>query len=154
MMPTSKYFTPKELIQPSLFEHLTVEALMKSIGQFSLSCLDILREDYEGAVRASGRYRKHSDVTIHINGMYYGEEYKYSGLRSIDAPYAKNSTHKNANTFDLKCKNMDILLSLVLNNCQAYSIARIEEPSVTVPRGYIHILFDAFAKELEIFKPK
>ena len=57
MTPTSKYFKPKELIQPSLFDHLTVSALMHTIGQYSLSCLDILRSDYEGAVKVSGRYR-------------------------------------------------------------------------------------------------
>ena len=150
--PSSKYFSPHELIQPSLFKRLTECALMKIIGTYNLSCLDMLRNDYEQAVRLSGRFKEKADCYIYINGNYCGQEFKYSGLRAIDAPYAENSKHKNGNTFDLKCRHMSILLDLVLENWRTYSIERIESPEYTVFRGYLHTEF-GISDELTIFKP-
>ena len=126
---------------------------MKTIGTYNLSCLDMLRIDYGEAVRLSGRFREPSDCWIHINGMYCGEIYQHSGLRSVDcAEGAEFSRHKNGNTFDLKCKHMDILLNLVLENWRTYSIERIESPEHTVFRGWLHVEYGK-SEELTIFKP-
>ena len=154
MTPTSKYFGPKELIQPDLLEHLTVSALMHCIGQYNLTCLDILRSDYEGSVRASDRYKSECDKHIHINGLYNGQLFKHSGLRSLNCPEgAEHSHHKNGNTFDLKCAHIDILLGLILDNYKSYSISRIENPELTVFRGWIHCEFMASVGDLVIFNP-
>jgi len=154
MTPSSKYFKPSELIQPSLFAHLTTCALMNIIGQYTLTCLDILRQDYGEAVRLSGRFKDPSDCWIHVNGMYNGEIYQHSGLRAVDcAEGAENSGHKNGNTFDLKCKHMDVLLNLIIENSSTYSIDRMENPEVTVFRGYLHVEFSPYAKELIVFNP-
>ena len=154
MIPTSKFFKPRELIQPSLFAHLTEHALMKIIGSYNLSCLDMLRNDYGEAVRLSGRYKEPSDCFIHINGSYNGSIYQHSGLRAVDCPEgAEHSRHKNGNTFDLKCRHMDILLNLILENSMTYSIDRIENPELTVFRGWLHVEFSTYAKELIIFNP-
>jgi len=154
MTPESKFFKPKELIQPSLFANLTVCALMNTIGQYTLSCLDILRQDYGETVRLSGRFKDPSDCWIHINGMYGDKLYEHSGLRSVDCPEgAKNSNHKNGNAFDLKVKHMDILLNLVLENWRSYSIDRIENPKITANKGYLHLEFSVYTEELTIFDP-
>ena len=154
MTPKSKYFKPRELIQPSLFAHLTECALMNIIGSYTLACLDMLRQDYGEAVRLSGRFKDPSDCWIMINGTYGGNIYQHSGLRAVDCvDGAEHSRHKNGNTFDLKCKNMDILLNLILENSTTYSIDRIENPEKTVFSGYIHVEFDYKAKDLVIFDP-
>ncbi len=154
MIPESKYFTPKELIQPSLFAHLTVSALMNIIGQYTLSCMDMLRQDYGEAVRLSGRFKSPADCWVHINGIYGGEMYRHSGLRSVDCPEgSEDSNHKDGNVFDWKCRHMDILLNLVLDNWRTYSIGRLENPEITMSRGYLHLEFNSNVEELKIFNP-
>lgn len=153
MTPKSKYFQPKELIQPSLFDHMTEEALMRCIGHDVCNHLDMLREDYEGAVILSGKHKTKSDIQIYINGKYWGKEYKHSGLRSLNCPEGvENSKHKAGRAFDLKCKHLDILNSLIFHNHYRYHITRIEHPDYTPT--WRHVEFDTYATSMIIFKPK
>lgn len=154
-MIKSKKFKPSELFEPSILEVVAEETAMELIGWVIVSNLDQLRLDYESMVRALGRYKNPSDVWITINGNYFGEIFKYSGVRSKDCPIgAEFSTHKKANTFDLKCAHLDILLALVKTYSKLYRIKRIENPDVTVSRGWLHIEFSRESVgDLVLFDP-
>ena len=152
-MIRSRYFKPHELIEPSILEVLKDETAMCLIGQFICDCLDTLRSEYEDAVRLAGRYNSAKDGWITINGNYYGQTFKYSGVRSKNCPIgAKHSKHKLGIAFDLKCLHLDLLLYLVKNHWGNYHVARIENPDITVPRGWLHVEF-GFGQELTIFNP-
>lgn len=141
-MIKAKKFTPSELIEPSILKVVTEEAAMKLIGQVVIDNLDHLRIDYEEMVHALGRYTQPSDVWFMINGNYGGELFQYSGVRSKDCPIGvEYSTHKDGTTFDIKCAHLDILLALVKTYSELYQIKRIENPNITILRGWIHIEF-------------
>lgn len=154
-MIKSKKFKPSELFEPSILEVLAEETAMELIGQVIIDNLDQLRLDYESMVIALCRYNNPSDVWITINGNYFGEIFKYSGVRSKDCPIgAEFSTHKKGNTFDLKCAHLDILLALVKTYSKLYQIKRIENPDVTVSRGWLHVEFsEMMVEDLIIFNP-
>ena len=150
--PSSKYFQPKELIQHSLFESISENALMRCIGHDTCNSLDMLREDYEGAVRLCGALKTDKDIQIFINGFYEGRMFECSGLRSVDCPVgAKFSRHKSGNTFDLKCNYRPILLNLIMDNYQKYGIERIENPQLTPT--WLHVEFNIYADDLKVFNP-
>ena len=152
-MIRSKYFSPSELIEPSILEVLKDETAMCIVGQFICDCLYKLREDYEDAVKCADKYKSASDLWITINGNYHGSRFKYSGVRSKNCPIgAKYSKHKLGIAFDLKCTHLGILLYLIKNHWDSYYISRIENPEVTLHRGWIHVEF-GFSNDLIIFNP-
>ena len=152
-MIRSKYFRPHELIEPSILKLLKDELAMCLVGQFVCDSLDKLREEYEEAVRCAGDYNSPRDAWIVINGKWYGEKFQYSGVRSKTCKVvAKHSKHKIGIAFDLKCDHLDTLLWLIENHWENYNISRIENPDITVPRGWIHVEF-GFEEELKVFNP-
>ena len=128
---------------------------MKMIGQIIIDNLDQLRIDYEEMVHALGLYKQPSDVWFNINGPYGGQIYRHSGVRVKDCIIgAQYSTHKNATTFDIKCTHLKVLLAIVKTYSKKYKIKRIEDPDITVPRGWMHIEFsEDEVPPLQIFKP-
>lgn len=154
-MIKAKKFTPSELFEPTILKVVTEETAMKMIGQVVIDNLDHLRIDYEEMVHALGRYTQPSDVWFTINGNYQGNLFSYSGVRSKDCLIgAKYSTHKDGTTFDIKCVHLDILLALVKTYSELYQIKRIENPDITVPRGWLHIEFSELSTgTLLIFDP-
>ena len=154
-MIKSKKFKPAELIEPTILEVISDELAMGLIGQIIIDNLDRLRIDYEAMVQAMGRYTQPSDVWFTMNGNYHGELFQYSGVRSKDCPIgAEYSSHKKANTFDIKCAHLDILVSLVKTYNKSYQIRRLENPDVTVPRGWLHVEFsEESVGDLIIFNP-
>jgi hypothetical protein len=154
MIPSCKYFKPYELIDPDILKVLSENACMRLIGHDVTRFLDKLRSDYEGAVRALGLYQSKYDIIIGINGRYYDQLFRYSGLRSKDCKEgSKQSRHKNGNVFDLKCKHIKVLLFLIEAYHEQYGVYKIESPKVTTPRGYIHAEFGDTSGELVVFNP-
>lgn len=84
----------------------------------------------------------------------------YSGLRPVNCPVgAKNSTHKGYQerfAFDLKSKHLDKLLEIIKKHYRIFRIVRIENPNITMPKGYIHIEIELVGNvdgDLVIFTP-
>ena len=150
----SKYFSLEELVQPSLIKVLNPQILLGIFTQWRLTKLDTLRADYEKEVKKRGLYKSARDKYIYINGK-FGNTFKHSGLRSLDCPEgAPKSKHKLGKAFDLKCRHLDVLLYLIRKNWKKYNIARLEKPSVTFKRGWLHIeILEKLGKKLYEFYP-
>ena len=66
----------------------------------------------------------------------------YRGYRppscKIGAPM---SGHKKGVCFDISCSNLDYLAELVVKAGRSFRITRMENPKITIPKGYIHLEF-------------
>jgi hypothetical protein len=145
MMPTNNKFDPTELVEPSICSLLSVDACFELVGLHRLKMLNLLREDYEIAVRSIYPDCKPVECAIVINGMWKGVKYIYSGVRSVNCIVGVNgSQHKECVAYDLKARHMDILLMLIRVNYKKYSISRIESPDVTMQNGYLHTEFTGY----------
>lgn len=142
-MKKCKYFTLDELFAPEITAICSESLLWASLPDYVKDGLDDLREDL-----------RHP---IYINSKKF--DFKYSGVRPKDCKIgAKYSAHKVRNNdfaFDLKTfdsQELLVLLELIKANHFAYNIKEIEDPGITVPRGWTHVCFsDEINGELEIF---
>lgn len=152
-MIKSKYFTQSELIEPTILEILRPSLCARLIKPDVVDRLDGLREEYERRVRFLIPNFKPMDYFIFINGDYCGQTFKYSGVRSKHCPEgAMHSAHKNGYAFDLKCLHLELLLDIILGMNFILGITRIENPEITVSRGWIHVEFgEIITEKLSIF---
>jgi hypothetical protein len=138
-------FDHTELVEPSIYNILSRDACFELVGLNRLISLNLLRSDYEDAVRSRYPSCKPVECAIVINGMWYGVKYIYSGVRADSCIIGVNgSSHKQCIAYDLKSRHMDILLMLIRVNYKKYSISRIESPNVTMGKGYLHAEFNGY----------
>ena len=133
-MQKSKYFKGKELVSPEVYKIYGEEAI-KFIAKDILIFLDLLREDL--------------GVPILVNRPSVGITQR--GLRttidSIVKDKVKNnklylSAHVLGRGVDFEVPSMDMkkVYERIINNPRRYSmITRIEDPNVTLAKGYIHV---------------
>lgn len=148
-MQKSKYFKGKELVSPEVYKIYGEEAI-KFIAKDILIFLDLLREDL--------------GVPILVNRPSVGITQR--GLRttidSIVKDKVKNnklylSAHVLGRGVDFEVPSMDMkkVYERIINNPRRYSmITRIEDPNVTLAKGYIHVDNMGTGKNgIYIFKP-
>jgi hypothetical protein len=154
MIPKDNKFDHNELVEPSISSLLTVGACFELVGLHRLKMLNLLRKDYEIAVRSRYPNCKPVECVIVINGMWKGVKYIYSGVRASNCIVGVNgSKHKICEGYDPKARHMDILLMLIRVNYKKYSINRIENTDVTMQKGYLHIeILEEFSDEYELYE--
>ena len=148
-MQKSKYFKGKELVSPEVYKIYGEEAI-KFIAKDILIFLDLLREDL--------------GVPILVNRPSVGITQR--GLRttidSIVKDKVKNnklylSAHVLGRGVDFEVPSMDMkkVYERIINNPRRYSmITRIEDPTVTLAKGYIHVdNMETGKNGIYIFKP-
>ena len=148
-MQKSKYFKGKELVSPEVYKIYGEEAI-KFIAKDILIFLDLLREDL--------------GVPILVNRPSVGITQR--GLRttidSIVKDKVKNnklylSAHVLGRGVDMEVPSMDMkkVYERIINNPRRYSmITRIENPNVTLAKGYIHVdNMETRKNGIYIFKP-
>ncbi|ERT68726.1 MAG: hypothetical protein ACRDAG_04905 [Cetobacterium somerae] len=148
-MQKSKYFKGKELVSPEVYKIYGEEAI-KFIAKDILIFLDLLREDL--------------GVPILVNRPSVGITQR--GLRttidSIVKDKVKNnklylSAHVLGRGVDFEVPSMDMkkVYERIINNPRRYSmITRIEDPNVTLAKGYIHVdNMETGKNGIYIFKP-
>lgn len=148
-MQKSKYFKGKELVSPEVYKIYGEEAI-KFIAKDILMFLDLLREDL--------------GVPILVNRPSVGITQR--GLRttidSIVKDKVKNnklylSAHVLGRGVDFEVPSMDMkkVYERIINNPRRYSmITRIEDPNVTLAKGYIHVdNMETGKNGIYIFKP-
>lgn len=148
-MQKSKYFKGKELVSPEVYKIYGEEAI-KFIAKDILIFLDLLREDL--------------GVPILVNRPSVGITQR--GLRttidSIVKDKVKNnklylSAHLLGRGVDFEVPSMDMkkVYERIINNPRRYSmITRIEDPNVTLAKGYIHVdNMETGKNGIYIFKP-
>ena len=148
-MQKSKYFKGKELVSPEVYKIYGEEAI-KFIAKDILIFLDLLREDL--------------GVPILVNRPSVGITQR--GLRttidSIVKDKVKNnklylSAHVLGRGVDFEVPSMDMkkVYERIINNPRIYSmITRIEDPNVTLAKGYIHVdNMETGKNGIYIFKP-
>lgn len=144
-----KYFKAKELVSPDVYK-IYGEDSFKYFSKNILVFLDILREDL--------------GVPILVNRPSVGITQR--GLRttidSIVKDKVKNnklylSAHVLGKGIDFEVPNMDMkkVYEIIINNQKKYNmITRIEDPNVTLPKGYIHVDdIETGKRGIYIFKP-
>lgn len=148
-MQKSKYFKGKELVSPEVYK-IYGENVIKFISKDILMFLDLLREDL--------------GVPILVNRPSVGITQR--GLRttidSIVKDKVKNnklylSAHVLGRGVDFEVPSMDMkkVYERIINNPRRYSmITRIEDPNVTLAKGYIHVdNMETGKNGIYIFKP-
>jgi hypothetical protein len=135
-----RHFRPQELVPKALFELM---------GNGSLRCFD--RE----VLQALDALRAYHDRPVTINTWHTGGTHQWRGFRSVSCPVgAVQSRHKLGVAFDLAGPHLQMLLEQVLEHGRSFRIHRLEEPKVTMPRGYIHVEFGPdVPKFVKVFKP-
>ena len=144
-----KYFKGKELVSPEVYK-IYGENVIKFISKDILMFLDLLREDL--------------GVPILVNRPSVGITQR--GLRttidSIVKDKVKNnklylSAHVLGRGVDFEVPSMDMkkVYERIINNPRRYSmITRIEDPNVTLAKGYIHVdNMETGKNGIHIFKP-
>lgn len=144
-----KYFKGKELVSPEVYK-IHGENVLKFISRDILIFLDLLREDL--------------GVPILVNRPSVGITQR--GLRttidSIVKDKVKNnklylSAHVLGRGVDFEVPSMDMkkVYERIINNPRRYSmITRIEDPNVTLAKGYIHVdNMETGKNGIYIFKP-
>lgn len=148
-MYRSKYFKAIELVSPSVYK-IHGDAAIKYISTDILIFLDTLREDLK--------------VPILVNRPKVGITQR--GLRTTLDEIVKNSVKRNrlylsahvlgrAVDFEVPGKDMKEISSLIINNRERYNtITRMENPNITLKKGYIHVDNIATGKDgIYIFNP-
>lgn len=144
-----KYFKAKELVSPAVYE-IHGENSFKYFSKNILIFLDTLREDL--------------GVPILVNRPSVGITQR--GLRTTVDNIVKDKVKKNSlylsahvlgRAVDFEVSRMDMkkVYERIINNPKRYNmITRIEDPNVTLPKGYIHIDDIETGKNgIYIFKP-
>ena len=143
MITKCKYFSIIELLASEILAICSESLCWQMITRKAKTGLDYLREDL--------------GTPIYINSKKYN--FNYSGVRPVNCKIgAKYSNHKNGDTFDLKTfdnDELEVLHNLIIENWKEYSITRIENPEVTMPRGWLHVQFGDVSRqsELTVFNP-
>ncbi len=137
------HFDIEELICPEILYVCSEIVCWRLISNFAKRGLDRLRDDLGQA--------------IYINSVSHG--FYYSGVRNIDCKIgAKYSKHKEGTTFDLKTFDKEaliVLYDLIIANWKDYSVVRLEDPELTMKRGWLHVQFGDCSgmSELDVFNP-
>ncbi|MGL5208982.1 MULTISPECIES: hypothetical protein [Cetobacterium] len=144
-----KYFKGKELVSPEVYK-IHGENVLKFISKDILIFLDLLREDL--------------GVPILVNRPSVGITQR--GLRTTIDSLVKEkvkssklylSAHVLGRGIDFEVPSMDMkkVYERIINNPRRYSmITRIEDPNVTLPKGYIHVdNMETGKNGIHIFKP-
>jgi hypothetical protein len=133
----SKYFKNSELFSREFLNICHPVLLERMIPDYAIASLDALRADFG------------QPITIN------GGAWTYCGVRPLNCLQgAEKSKHKLGIAFDLHTKELQRLLDLILRDHVKYNICRIEQPKITVPRGWIHVEFDEPPVEnFKIFNP-
>ncbi|MDX8337486.1 hypothetical protein [Candidatus Cetobacterium colombiensis] len=144
-----KYFKAIELVSPSVYK-IHGDAAIKYISTDILIFLDTLREDLK--------------VPILINRPKVGITQR--GLRTTLDEIVKDNVKRDrlylsahvlgrAVDFEVPGKDMKEISSLIINNRERYNtITRMENPNITLKKGYIHVDNIATGKKgIYIFNP-
>lgn len=144
-----KYFKGKELVSPEVYK-IYGENVLKFISKDILIFLDLLREDL--------------GVPILVNRPNIGITQR--GLRTTIDSLVKEkvqnnklylSAHVLGRGVDFEVPSMDMkkVYERIINNPKRYTmITRIEDPNITLPRGYIHVdNIETGKSGIYIFKP-
>ncbi|MHA4989108.1 hypothetical protein [Cetobacterium somerae] len=144
-----KYFKGKELVSPEVYK-IYGENVLKFISKDILIFLDLLREDL--------------GVPILVNRPNVGITQR--GLRTTIDSLVKEkvqnnklylSAHVLGRGVDFEVPSMDMkkVYERIINNPKRYTmITRIEDPNITLPRGYIHVdNIETGRSGIYIFKP-
>ncbi len=144
-----KYFKGKELVSPEVYK-IYGENVLKFISKDILIFLDLLREDL--------------GVPILVNRPNVGITQR--GLRTTIDSLVKEkvqnnklylSAHVLGRGVDFEVPSMDMkkVYERIINNPKRYTmITRIEDPNITLPRGYIHVdNIETGKSGIYIFKP-
>lgn len=144
-----KYFKGKELVSPEVYK-IYGENVLKFISKDILIFLDLLREDL--------------GVPILVNRPNVGITQR--GLRTTIDSLVKEkvqnnklylSAHVLGRGIDFEVPSMDMkkVYERIINNPKRYTmITRIEDPNITLPRGYIHVdNIETGRSGIYIFKP-
>ena len=138
----SVFFTKTELLPPSLLTYLSPQLQAMILPERVLRTLDFLRTLV--------------GTPIIINDA----KNKIKGIRANNEPKgAKESTHKGyqgRQGVDVSCADLPLLLELIKAHYKVLLIKRIENPAITMPKGYIHIEIELVGNvdgDLVIFTP-
>lgn len=136
-----RFFRPQELLPRETFAQ---------VGDLGLRLFP------EWALRGLDALRVLHDQPIVINDWHTnGGSVQYRGWREPNCPVgAPRSRHKSGVAFDLHSADLLGLLDLIMGCAPAIGILRLEEPKITLPKGYLHIEFTgAPVVKIRVFNP-